>query len=324
MLKIVISIIIIATIIATIGIKGTSMDSKPDKNKWSKEINKLTPEEQYVLIDKGTERPFTGVLLDNKDVGIYKCKLCGTPLFSSTNKFESHCGWPSFDDAISGAVKEVPDIDGRRVEIVCAKCGGHLGHVFRGEGMTVKNTRHCVNSLSLNFEKQNLQKVEPFTTGIKYAYFAGGCFWGVEHLLQKIDGVSDVQSGYMGGKTENPTYKEICNGGTGHIEAVKVTYDASKVSYEALAKAFFEIHDPTQKGRQGPDVGSQYISAIFVDDEDEKATIDKLVGILESKGYDIATKILPMAHFYPAEDYHQDYYVKHGKEPYCHVHIKRF
>lgn len=321
MKKIVIGIIIIATII---GIKGISMDSKPDKSKWSSEINKLTPEEQYVLIDKGTERPFTGVLLDNKDAGVYKCKLCGTPLFSSTSKFESHCGWPSFDDAISGAVKEISDKDGRRVEIVCAKCGGHLGHVFRGEGMTQKNTRHCVNSLSLNFEKKDAQKVEPFTTDIKYAYFAGGCFWGVEHLLQKIDGVNDVASGYMGGKTENPTYKEICDGGTGHIEAVKVTYDASKVSYETLAKAFFEIHDPTQKGRQGPDVGSQYISAIFVDDEDEKETIVNLIGILKTKGYDVATKILPMSHFYKAEDYHQDYYVKHGKEPYCHVHVKRF
>jgi peptide methionine sulfoxide reductase msrA/msrB len=128
----------------------------------------------------------------------------------------------------------------------------------------------------------------------------------------------------MGGKTENPTYREICDGGTGHIEAVKVTYDSSKVSYETLAKAFFEIHDPTQKGRQGPDIGSQYISAIFVDDEDEKETITKLIGVLESKGYAVATKILPMSHFYIAEDYHQDYYVKHGKKPYCHVHVKRF
>jgi len=300
------------------------MASIVNTEQWNNEINKLTDEEQYVIINKGTERPFTGALLENKESGVYSCKLCGTPLFNSSSKFNSHSGWPSFDDSIAGAVKEIPDSDGRRVEIVCAKCGGHLGHVFRGEGMTNKSTRHCVNSLSLNFEKQDTQKVEPFHTDTKYAYFAGGCFWGVEHLLQKIDGVKDVESGYMGGKTKNPTYREICDGGTGHIEAVKVTYDSSKVSYETLAKAFFEIHDPTQKGRQGPDIGSQYISAIFVDDEDEKETIEKLVAILKSKGYDVATKILPMSHFYEAEDYHQDYYVKHGKEPYCHAYVKRF
>lgn len=124
-----------------------------DSNNLEKLISKLSPQEKDILIDKGTERPFSGTLLENKESGIYVCKLCSSSLFSSNAKFNSHSGWPSFDDALPNAIKEVPDKDGRRVEIVCANCGGHLGHVFRGEGFTAKNTRHCVNSLSLDFHK---------------------------------------------------------------------------------------------------------------------------------------------------------------------------
>ena len=284
------------------------------------EYNELTPFEEYVIIDKGTERPFTGEFVNHKESGIYTCKRCDAPLYKSDDKFDSRCGWPSFDDEIEGAVKREPDADGMRTEIVCAQCGGHLGHVFEGEGFTPKNTRHCVNSVSLNFksvEQNDDMKKEK-------AIFAGGCFWGVEYYMEKHPGVLSVISGYTGGQSKNPTYEEVCSGKTGHIEAVEIEYDPSQTSYEELAKLFFEIHDPTQVDRQGPDIGQQYRSEIFYLNEEQKQVAEKLIGQLEDKGYDVATKVSKAGEFYEAEGYHQDYYERKGSLPYCHGYTKRF
>ena len=280
-----------------------------------RDMRQLTPEEKYVIIDKGTERPGTGKFNKFYENGVYVCRQCGTPLYTSEDKFDSGCGWPAFDDEIKGAVKRVPDADGRRVEIVCATCGGHLGHVFEGEGFTPKNTRHCVNSISMDFIPAD---------ELKTAIFAGGCFWGVEHLMQQQKGVISVESGYIGGEKENPTYKEVCTKTTGHAEAVRILYDPKEVSYETLAKLFFEIHDPTQADGQGPDLGPQYRSEIFHQTEEEKETALKLIAQLKAKGYDVVTEVTKATTFYPAEEYHQDYYVNKGTEPYCHSRVKRF
>jgi peptide methionine sulfoxide reductase msrA/msrB len=281
--------------------------------------NDLTAEEAKVMIKKATEYPFTGLYERFNGKGTYLCKQCGNALYYSDAKFDSGCGWPSFDDEIDGAVRRIKDADGMRTEIVCASCGAHLGHVFTGEGFTPKNTRHCVNSTSLDFVPARL---EPGNYGT--ALFAGGCFWGVEYFLQKEPGVVSVVSGYTGGHVKNPSYKEVCTGKTGHAETVKVTYDVKKTSYEKLLKLFLEIHDPTQVGRQGPDIGDQYRSEIFYKNDEQKKTAEKLLGILKDKGYKVATKVTRASEFYPAEEYHQDYYFRNGKTPYCHAYTNRF
>ncbi len=297
----------------TASVKNQQMDS-------TKKYNKLTPEEEYVIINKGTERAFTGEYYNFKGKGYYVCKRCDAKLYKSDDKFDSGCGWPSFDDEIPGAVKRIPDKDGMRTEIVCANCGGHLGHVFLGEGFTSKDTRHCVNSISIKFipyDKMTETKTDT-------AYFAGGCFWGVQYLIMNEPGVLKTTVGYIGGHKDNPTYKEVCTGTTGHAEAIEVVFDPAKVTYEKLAKLFFEIHDFTQVNRQGPDVGEQYRSGVFYLNDGQKKTAEDIVKVLSDKGYKVATEITKANKFWKAEDYHQDYYNVTGKKPYCHVYRKIF
>jgi peptide methionine sulfoxide reductase msrA/msrB len=281
--------------------------------------NSLSKQESYVIENKGTEAPFTGKFTDYTGKGTYVCKKCGSALYYSSSKFKSDCGWPSFDDEIKGAVKRYPDPDGMRTEIVCTNCGAHLGHVFTGERLTAKNTRHCVNSVSIDFVPA---QVDPGRYGT--AIFAGGCFWGVEYFLQKSPGVISVTSGFIGGHVKNPSYKEVCTGRTGHAEAVKIVYDPEKTSYEKLLRLFMEIHDPTQVGGQGPDLGDQYRSEIFYMNDEQKKIADTNIGILKSKGLKVATAVTKASEFYEAEDYHQDYYFRNGKVPYCHAYTKRF
>jgi len=283
-------------------------------------LHKLTSEEEKVILFKGTERPFSGKYNDFSEKGTYICKQCGSPLYKSSDKFKSECGWPSFDDEIKGAVKRVPDADGMRTEIVCANCGAHLGHVFIGEGLTPKNIRHCVNSISLEFVPADSNRMETNDTAI----FAGGCFWGVEYHMHSIDGVISTEVGYTGGHIEQPTYRDVCTHTTGHAEAVRVVFNTQKTDYEKIARMFFEIHDPTQVNRQGPDIGDQYRSEIFYRNNSQKEIAEKLISILQQKGFKIATRVDPATTFWKAEEYHQQYYEKEGQTPYCHVYIKRF
>jgi peptide methionine sulfoxide reductase msrA/msrB len=323
--KIKILLTFVAAIISCLNVRcqnshHTSSEIKEQKLKRDTvmKLNPLNQEEQFVILNKGTERPFTGHYTNHFEKGVYVCKQCLTPLYVSDSKFHSGCGWPSFDDEVKDAVKKTLDADGKRTEITCASCGGHLGHVFYGEGFTDKNTRHCVNSISMVFvpetSHQNYEK----------AVFAGGCFWGVEYYFQNVKGVISTSVGYTGGFKDNPTYKEVCGHQTGHIEALEVTFDPTKVTYEELTKLFFEIHDPTQTNGQGNDIGPQYISAIFYMDNKQKEIALKLIDILKNKGYHIATQLKEAVHFWPAEEYHQQYYEKTGGTPYCHKRVFRF
>ncbi|MFA5042986.1 MAG: bifunctional methionine sulfoxide reductase B/A protein [Kiritimatiellia bacterium] len=307
-------------------------------------MNRLTPQEERVIVHKGTEAPFTGEYNNFRGKGVYVCRRCGATLYRSDSKFDSDCGWPSFDDEIHGAVRRQPDADGIRTEILCAKCGAHLGHVFSGERLTPKNTRHCVNSISLKFVPDNAASAtnaagasaaaKPATPlaraapdpapKTETAIFAGGCFWGVEYHFKRAKGVLSTQAGYAGGQADNPTYKQVCLGMTGHAEAVRIIYDPAQTTYENMAKLFFEIHDPTQVDRQGPDIGAQYRSVVFYQNDRQKATAAKLIGILKAKGYKVATQVAPAGVFWPAEDYHQQHYEKNGETPYCHIYKKRF
>lgn len=281
-------------------------------------MKKLNEAEKRVILHKGTEAPFSGQFHENNAKGKYFCKQCGAELFSSESQFDSGCGWPSFDDEIADSVKKSLDADGRRTEILCQKCDGHLGHIFHGEGFTTKNARYCVNSISLDFVP------EKFGENFEKTYFAAGCFWGVEYFFKRAEGVASVLCGYMGGHLQNPTYEDVCTKKSGHFEAVEVVFDATKNNFENLAKLFFEIHDPEQTDGQGPDKGPQYLSAIFYTNENQKIIAEKLIKILEEKGLQIATKLLPANEFWKAELYHQNYYSRNGKTPYCHRREKRF
>lgn len=277
------------------------------------------PEATLAIIkSQGTERPFCGLYDNFWQPGTYLCRECGLALFRSKTKFHSGCGWPSFDEEIPQAITRKLDKDKTRTEIICARCYAHLGHVFMGEGFSPKNTRHCVNSISLDFiENQTVLDTEE-------AIFAAGCFWGVEFLFKQLKGVLKTEVGYSGGSQKNPTYNQVCSGTTGHYEAIRVVFDPKQIIFDDIAKYFFEIHNFGQTDGQGPDLGHQYLSVAFYYNDVQKKVLEQLFKTLQSKQYKVATQILPVSIFWPAEDYHQDYYKKTGKAPYCHVYQKKF
>jgi len=328
--------------IAVIVVSGIDFQESPadskGENKMIRKVNKtdaewkiiLTPEQYRVMRKAGTERPFSGKYNDHYQEGIYFCVGCGTPLFPSETKYDHGTGWPSFTAPVDDShLENRNDFSHfmKRVEVRCAVCGAHLGHVF-DDGPPPAYKHYCINSVALDFKDVNIQKQDNVSSSSKNksdrkssnnleeTTFAAGCFWGVEHKFSQIKGVVRTEVGYAGGKVKGPTYKQVCTGETGHAEVVRLQFDSSLVSYVELLETFFNLHDPTQIDRQGPDIGTQYRSIIFYHNEEQKREAEEMVKKLEkSKKYNapIATKIIPASEFYRAEEYHQKYYEKNLK-----------
>ncbi|WP_299789198.1 bifunctional methionine sulfoxide reductase B/A protein [uncultured Shewanella sp.] len=285
-------------------------------------MNKLNDFERFVIEEKGTERPFSGEYHLHDAAGVYLCKRCDAPLYLSESKFNAHCGWPAFDDEITGAVKRVADRDGVRVEIVCAACGGHLGHVFEGERLTDKNVRHCVNSVSLNFKAAG-EMVQ--TPQVSIATFGAGCFWCIEAIFNELSGVIESTPGYSGGSADTANYSDVCSAATGHAEVVQVKFDPAIISFDELLQVFWMSHDPTTLNRQGNDVGPQYRSVIFTHDAQQADAANRMIEQLTQAQLwsdPIVTEISAFESFYPAENYHNDYFELNGEQPYCQMVIK--
>ena len=285
---------------------------------------RLTPEQYRILRRQGTEQAFCGLLWDHHEDGTYCCRGCGLPLFASEQKFESGTGWPSYWAPVAKEnVRTISDTSYlmERTEIRCARCDGHLGHVF-DDGPQPTGLRYCLNSESLVFVPKTQLATDPEGGHLReVAYFAGGCFWGVEEAFRTLPGVTDTSVGFMGGTAVHPTYEQVCTHTTGHAETVRVEYDPQQTSYASLLDVFFKSHDPTQKNRQGPDVGDNYRSAVFVAGDSQRAAVESKLKDLQASGRyanPITTEVTQATAFWKAEDYHQHYLLKHG-EAQCHT-----
>jgi peptide methionine sulfoxide reductase msrA/msrB len=293
---------------------------------------KLTPMQFHVTQEAGTEPPFQNEFWNNHRDGLYVDIISGEPLFSSKDKFDSGCGWPSFTRPVKPTeVVEKRDLSHGmvRVEVRSRSADSHLGHVFDDGPKDQGGLRYCINSASLRFipveelEKEGLSSFLPrFGKPVpkateEVATLAGGCFWGMEDLLRKQPGVLRTEVGYTGGTVKNATYQNH----EGHAEAVRIWFDPSKTSYEALLRFFFRMHDPTTLNRQGNDLGSSYRSAIFCNSEAQKRIAEKVKAEVDASGKwkrPIVTEITAAGEWWKAEEHHQDYLVKNPGGYTCH------